>query len=107
MKAAIPSEIIRCLRYDGHTNESGARYCRSISLQARYNAFATPGDADAYQEAAERLEAEVKAEMLALENVERLEEENRHLAERVLELERTIVELTNERERNKNTANPS
>jgi hypothetical protein len=86
-----PAEIIRCLLHDGYNLESGARYCRSIALNARYNAYGEPGRAEAYTEAAERLEARAKAEKLALENVERLEGEANHLAGRVLELEHTVV----------------
>ena len=89
-----PTEIIRCLLRDGHTLESGAKYCRTIAQNARYSAYAPAGDADAYTEAAERLEARAKAEKLALENVEALETENRHLLERILELERTVLQLT-------------
>ena len=93
-RRANPSEIVATLKRDGYGLEGGARYCRSIALHARYNAFAVAGDAEAYQEAAERLEAEAKAEKLALENVERLETENQRLAARVLELEQTIRSLT-------------
>ncbi len=93
-RRANPTEIVRCLLHDGHTLESGARYCRTIALNARYNAFAIEGDADAYTEAAERLEARAKAEKLALERIEALEEENRRLTARILELEQTITNLT-------------
>lgn len=91
---ASPSEIIRCLKYDGYTLEHGAQYCRRIAASALYSGPDCQKDADAYTQAAEALEAQAKAEKLALENAERLEEENRHLAARVFELEKTIVKLT-------------
>jgi hypothetical protein len=96
MNTPIPAEIIRCLRHDGFNLADGAAYCRRIALQARLGAYTRKEDAAAYTEAAERLEAQAKAERLALERVEALEEENRHLARRVLELEQAIVSLTHE-----------
>ncbi len=102
MRRANPTEIIRCLLHDGHSLESSARYCRTIALNARYNAFAVDGDADAYTEAAERLEARAKAEKLALDNVNRLESEVIHLTKRILELERTVIEQIEQLEKHKN-----
>lgn len=101
-RRADATEIIRCLLHDGNSLESGARYCRSIALNARYNAYAVAGDADAYTEAAERLEARAKAEKLALDNVNRLEGEVIHLTRRVLELERTVIEQMESLEQHKN-----
>lgn len=94
-----PTEIIRCLLHDGFTLESGARYCRTIALNARYNAFRVEGDSEAYTEAAERLEARAKAEKLALEHVEDLERSVDEQGRHILELQRNIVAMQNEIER--------
>jgi hypothetical protein len=101
-RRANATEIIRCLLHDGHNLTSGACYCRTIALNARYSPYAPEGDADAYTEAAERLEARAKAEKLALENVERLEGEVIHLTRRILELERTVIEQMEQLEQHKN-----
>jgi hypothetical protein len=90
-----PSEIIRCLFHDGCTPEQGARYCRQIAFQATYNAYAEAGDAQAYTEAAERLEARARADKVALEHVEQLEALCESQGRHILELQRTILELQN------------
>jgi hypothetical protein len=59
LRPVNPSEIIRCLKYDGYTATEGARYCRRIAVKARFN-DACPGDSEAYEEAARRLEAEAE-----------------------------------------------
>lgn len=88
-----PAAIVATLKRDGYTLEQGARYCLAIAHTARYGGQDCQEDANAYQAAAELLEAQAKAEKLTLDNVTRLEEENQHLAARVLELEKTIVDL--------------
>lgn len=88
------SEIVRCLRYDGYTLEEGARYCRQIALNARYSPYSPVDDAENYSEAASRLEAHANLEKLRLDYVTDLEQQNEHLLKRVLELEITIVQLT-------------
>ncbi len=55
-----PTEIIRCLKYDGYTAAEGARYCRTIARNASFNPWADPADHSNYEEAARRLEAEAQ-----------------------------------------------
>ena len=87
------SQIISTLKRDGFSLEQGAQYCRRIANTASHGGPDCQNDAVAYTLAADSLEAQANAEKLALDNVDRLIEENRHLASRVFELEKTITEL--------------
>lgn len=55
-----PSQIIRCLIYDGYSLEEGVRYCAMLEKSAGYNPWSEPGDAEAYAEAKRRLEAKIQ-----------------------------------------------
>ncbi len=64
MKPALSNEIIRCLKRDFDGDLVAAyQYAERIALNARNNIFAFPGDAEAYTEAARRLQAEHVAKL--------------------------------------------
>lgn len=101
-----PTEIIRCLLRDGHTMEGGARYCRRIAIEARWGAYTNRQDADAYDEAARRLEQRAKEEKLAVDHVNGLEETCERLARHIVELQHTVLEQQAEIERLKMKMKP-
>jgi hypothetical protein len=61
MKPVSATDIVRCLKRDLDYNLPAAvRYARKIATAARCNPWADSGDAEAYEEAAKRLEKEIK-----------------------------------------------
>lgn len=77
---------------DGLTLDSGIKHCRDVAVQARHGAFTRRENADAYEAAAKILEDRAKAERLNEARVADLEADNRHMAEHILELQKTIIE---------------